>query len=180
MVTLRLPRASAPRVDKVLHFDDEAWERRRTPVRRLRILVAEDHPVNLKYLNLLIERMGHQAVFCENGFEALQILNRESFEMFNQLLDMLFKAPDGTAPVLQKALEDEDLESIVYHGHRLKGSCMLMGLRALTTVSSDIEKSSQAGDVKALRELKEVLAVDIADTLAALPLMARLAKEVEV
>jgi two-component system, sensor histidine kinase len=77
-------------------------------------------------------------------------------------------------------LQDEDLEAIVYQGHRLKGSCMLLGLRALTAVSGDIEKSGQAGDIKALRELKEVLAVDIADTVAALPLMARLAAEVTV
>jgi len=295
VVSLRLPRTSAPKVDKAVLLDDEAWERRRTPVRRLRILVAEDHPVNLKYLNLLIERMGHTAVFCENGFEALQILNRESFdvvlldyhmpvldgiattreirqlpsptaevpvimvtadvvndtrqlalaagvtqfapkplqeadlrralrrcgvleggmetvpaaldvpirtvrspqqlidtqvhaellsmmpgEMFQQLLDMLFKAPEGTALVLQQALEDEDLEAIVYQGHRLKGSCMLLGLRALTTVSADIEKSGQAGDIRTLRELKETLAVDIADTVAALPTMARLIGEVAV
>lgn len=295
VVSLRLPRAPAPKIDKAMLMDDAAWERRRTPVRRLRLLVAEDHPVNLKYLNLLIDRMGHEAVFCENGFEALQILNRESFdvvlldyhmpvldgiattreiralpspasevpvimvtadvvndtrqlamdagvtqfapkplqeadlrralrrcgvleggmetvpaaletalrtvrspkqlidtqvhaellsmmpaEMFSQLLDMLFKAPEGTALVLQQALQDEDLEAIVYQGHRLKGSCMLLGLRALTAVSGDIEKSGQAGDIKALRELKEVLAVDIADTVAALPLMARLAAEVTV
>ena len=295
VVSLRLPRAAAPKVDKAMLMDDAAWERRRTPVRRLRLLVAEDHPVNLKYLNLLIERMGHEAVFCENGFEALQILNRESFdvvlldyhmpvldgiattseiralpsptgevpvimvtadvvndtrqraleagvtqfapkplqeadlrralrrcgvlegsmdtvpaaleaplrtvrspqqlidtqvhaellsmmpgEMFSQLLDMLFKAPEGTALVLQQALEDEDLEAIVYQGHRLKGSCMLLGLRALTTVSGDIEKAGQAGDIKALRELKDVLAVDIADTVAALPFMARLAEKVTV
>ncbi|MCW5671195.1 MAG: response regulator [Hydrogenophaga sp.] len=295
VVSLRLPRAPAPKIDKAMLMDDAAWERRRTPVRRLRLLVAEDHPVNLKYLNLLIDRMGHEAVFCENGFEALQILNRESFdvvlldyhmpvldgiattreiralpspasevpvimvtadvvndtrqlamdagvtqfapkplqeadlrralrrcgvleggmetvpaaletalrtvrspkqlidtqvyaellsmmpaEMFSQLLDMLFKAPEGTALVLQQALQDEDLEAIVYQGHRLKGSCMLLGLRALTAVSGDIEKSGQAGDIKALRELKEVLAVDIADTVAALPFMAKLAEEVTV
>ncbi len=296
VVTLRLPRAAAPKVDKSLLLDDEAWERRRsTPVRALRILVAEDHPVNLKYLNLLIDRMGHKAVFCENGFDALQILNRENFDvvlldyhmpildgiatareirllpspagevpiimvtadvvndtrqralgagvtqfapkplqeadlrralrrcgvlegsmdtvpaaleepirtmrmpqqlidaqthaellammpadMFQQLLDMLFKGPEGTALVLQKALEDEDLEAIVYQGHRLKGSCMLMGLRALTSVSSDIEKFGQAGDIRTLRELKEVLAIDIADTVAALPAMAKMAEEVAV
>jgi signal transduction histidine kinase len=95
VVTLRLPRTSAPAADKVLQLDDEAWERRRTPVRRLRLLVAEDHPVNLKYLNLLIDRMGHEAVFCENGFEALQILNRESFDVV--LLDYHMPILDGIA-----------------------------------------------------------------------------------
>lgn len=288
VVTLRLPRTTAPPAEKVLHLDDDAWERRRTPVRRLRLLVAEDHPVNLKYLNLLIDRMGHEAVFCENGFEALQILNRESFdvvlldyhmpvldgiattreirllpapagevpivmvtadvvndtrelakaagvtqfapkpmqeadlrralrrcgvlegsadtqpapleltsrtarspqqlidaqihaelltmmpgEMFNQLLDMLFKGPDGTALVLQQALAQEDLEAIVYQAHRLKGSCMLLGLRALIAVAADIEKFGQSGDIRTLRELRETLRVDIRDTVAALPAMAK-------
>lgn len=284
VVTLRLPRTTAPAVDAILQLDDEAWERRRTPTRRLRLLVAEDHPVNLKYLNLLINRMGHEAVFCENGFEALQMLNRETFdavlldyhmpvldgiataaeirllpapagqvpiimvtadvvndtkekalaagvtqfapkpmqeadlrralrrcgllegsadtlpapldmparptrnvqqlvdaqvhaelmemmprEMFEQLLDMLFKGPEGTALVLQQALADEDLEAIVYQAHRLKGSCMLMGLRALVAVAADIEKSGQAGDMRTLRELRETLNVDIRDTMAVLP-----------
>lgn len=284
VVTLRLPPTTAPAVDAILQLDDEAWERRRTPTRRLRLLVAEDHPVNLKYLNLLINRMGHEAVFCENGFEALQMLNRETFdavlldyhmpvldgiataaeirllpspagqvpiimvtadvvndtkekalaagvtqfapkpmqeadlrralrrcgllegsadtlpapldmparptrnvqqlvdsqvhaelmemmprEMFEQLLDMLFKGPEGTALVLQQALADEDLEAIVYQAHRLKGSCMLMGLRALVVVAADIEKSGQAGDMRTLRDLRETLNVDIRDTMAVLP-----------
>lgn len=284
VVTLRLPPTTAPAVENILQLDDEAWERRRTPTRRLRLLVAEDHPVNLKYLNLLINRMGHEAVFCENGFEALQMLNRETFdavlldyhmpvldgiataaeirllpapagqvpiimvtadvvndtkekalaagvtqfapkpmqeadlrralrrcgllegsadtlpaplemparptrnvqqlvdaqvhaelmemmprEMFEQLLDMLFKGPEGTALVLQQALADEDLEAIVYQAHRLKGSCMLMGLRALVAVAADIEKSGQAGDLRTLHALRETLNVDIRDTMAVLP-----------
>ena len=290
VVTLRLPRTTAPAVENILQLDDEAWERRRTPTRRLRLLAAEDHPVNLKYLNLLIDRMGHEAVFCENGFEALQMLNRESFdavlldyhmpvldgiataaeirllpgpagqvpiimvtadvvndtkekalsagvtqfapkpmqeadlrralrrcgllegsadtqpaplelpkrtqrsmqqlvdaqvhgellemmprEMFEQLLDMLFQGPEGTALVLQQALADEDLEAIVYQAHRLKGSCMLLGLRALVAVAADIEKSGQAGDIRTLRDLRETLSADIRDTMAALPEMMRLA-----
>ena len=284
VVTLRLPRTPAPPAEKVVHLDDEAWERRRTPVRRLRLLVAEDHPVNLKYLNLLVDRMGHEAVFCENGFEALQLIGREHFdavlldyhmpvldgiatareirllpspacalpiimvtadvvndtretatragvtqfapkplqevdlcralrrcgllegggdtqpapldlpirtgrsrqqfidaqvhaelvetmprEMFCQLLDMLFKGPDGTAPALLQALEDEDLEAIVYQAHRLKGSCMLFGLRALVAMAGDIEKFGRIRDFRTLRELKETLAVDIRDTVAAIP-----------
>ncbi|WP_332749766.1 ATP-binding protein [Hydrogenophaga sp.] len=291
VVTLRLPGTASPPAEKVVYLDDEAWERRRTPVRRLRLLVAEDHPVNLKYLSLLIDRMGHQAVFCENGFEALQIIGREHVdavlldyhmpvldgiatareirllpspagqlpiimitadvvndtrelalsagvtqfapkplqevdlrralrrcgllegggdtqpapldlpirtvrspqqlidaqvhaellemmpsEMFGQLLDMLFKGPDGTAPLLQQALEGEDLEAVVYQAHRLKGSCMLLGLRTLAAVVADIEKSGQAGDIRTLRELRETLRVDIRDTASALPVMTRLAE----
>jgi signal transduction histidine kinase len=50
-------------------------------MRRLRVLVAEDHPINLKYMNILLERMGHEAVFCENGQEALQLLARQRFDV---------------------------------------------------------------------------------------------------
>jgi two-component system, sensor histidine kinase len=44
--------------------------------RRCKVLVAEDHPINLKYMSILLEKMGHEAVFCENGQEALQLLAR--------------------------------------------------------------------------------------------------------
>jgi len=287
VVTLSLPPTAAPKVDPSSLMDDAAWERdrRRAPVRRLRLLVAEDHPVNLKYLNLLIERMGHEAVFCENGFEALQLLNRDTFdavlldyhmplldgiatskeirllpapageipiimvtadvvndtrqlaaeagvtqfapkplqeadlrralrrcglmgeaqdtlpapltpvelpdarqphelidaEMHNQLysmmpagmhdelLDMLFKGPDGTAPMLQKALAAEDIPAVVYQAHRLKGSCMLMGLRALVEVSTSIEQAGQAGDLAQLQQLAHRLRRDVRDTVDALP-----------
>ncbi len=285
VVTLSLPRAEAPAASAVVQLDDAAWERRRSaPSRRLRLLVAEDHPVNLKYLNLLIERMGHEAVFCENGFEALQMLNRQTFDavlldyhmpvldgiattreirllpapagavpvimvtadvvndtrqlaaeagvtqfapkplqeadlrralrrcgllegsadtqpaaleatvrlersphqlidadihgqlmsmmprdMHDELLGMLFDAPDGTAPVLERALKDENVTDVVYQAHRLKGSCMLLGLRALVNVSTRIEKAAQAGDLATLRGLREALRADVRDTLAALP-----------
>ncbi|MBX3609649.1 MAG: response regulator [Hydrogenophaga sp.] len=283
-VTLSLPRVDAPSAEQVVLLDDAAWDKRHAnPTRRLRLLVAEDHPVNLKYMNLLIERMGHSAVFCENGFEALQLLARESFDavlldyhmplldgmattkeiralpapagevpiimvtadvvndtrqqaveagvnqfapkplqeadlrralrrcglldsgdtqpaelmqtlrmarsphqlidadvhgqllammppdMMSELLDMLFKGPDATVPLLQKALQDEDVTAIVYQAHRLKGSCMLLGLRALVDVSAQLEKAGTAGDLNALRPLKDTLAVDVRDTLAALP-----------
>ncbi len=63
--------------------------------RRLRVLVAEDHPINLKYMNILLDRMGHQAVFCENGQEALQLLSRQTFDVV--LLDFHMPVLDGLA-----------------------------------------------------------------------------------
>ena len=60
---------------------------------RLRVLVAEDHPINLKYMNILLDRMGHEAVFCENGQEALQLLERQRFDVV--LLDFHMPVLDG-------------------------------------------------------------------------------------
>ena len=87
-VMLQLPPAEAP-VDAI----DS-----RTSVltsRRLRVLVAEDHPINLKYIHILLEQMGHDAVFCENGQEALQLLQREPFDVV--LLDYHMPVLDGLA-----------------------------------------------------------------------------------
>ena len=65
------------------------------PSRQLRVLVAEDHPINLKYMNILLDRMGHEAVFCENGQEALQLLDRQRFDVV--LLDFHMPVLDGLA-----------------------------------------------------------------------------------
>ncbi len=63
--------------------------------RRLRVLVAEDHPINLKYMNILLERMGHEATFCENGQQALQLLASQRFDVV--LLDYHMPVLDGMA-----------------------------------------------------------------------------------
>jgi CheY-like chemotaxis protein len=62
---------------------------------RLRVLVAEDHPINLKYMSILLERMGHEAVFCQNGLEALQLIQSQPFDVV--LLDYHMPELDGLA-----------------------------------------------------------------------------------
>jgi two-component system, sensor histidine kinase len=63
--------------------------------RKLRVLVAEDHPINLKYMSILLEKMGHEAIFCENGQEALQLLHQHPFDVV--LLDYHMPVLDGLA-----------------------------------------------------------------------------------
>jgi len=87
-VNLRLAATEAPTA-KGHHQDSPS----RT--RRLRVLVAEDHPINLKYMNILLEQMGHDAAFCENGQEALQLLERQAFDVV--LLDYHMPVLDGLA-----------------------------------------------------------------------------------
>jgi len=72
----------------------------------LRILVAEDHPVNQKFLAVLLQRMGHMATFCENGELALQALKEETFDVV--LMDIHMPVMDGlTATRLIRALPNE-------------------------------------------------------------------------
>ena len=64
-----------------------------TDSEKLRILVAEDHPVNQKFLAFLLQRLGHQAIFCENGEIALQVLDKEDFDVV--LMDIHMPVMDG-------------------------------------------------------------------------------------
>jgi two-component system, sensor histidine kinase len=87
-VTLQLPVVDAPSVETLPEpGEDQA--------RRLRVLVAEDHPINLKYMAILLEKMGHEATFCENGQEALQLLAQHTFDVV--LLDYHMPVLDGLA-----------------------------------------------------------------------------------
>jgi signal transduction histidine kinase/CheY-like chemotaxis protein len=62
--------------------------------RPLQVLVSEDHPTNQAYLQAVLERLGHRAVFCNNGLEALQRLQQEeSFDLV--LMDLHTPMMDG-------------------------------------------------------------------------------------
>ncbi len=77
-----------------------------TPPVGLRILVAEDHPVNQKFLAVLLQRLGHVATFCENGELALQALQHQDFDVV--LMDIHMPVMDGlTATRLIRALPNE-------------------------------------------------------------------------
>ena len=43
----------------------------------LKILVAEDHPMNRKLLEIFLKKFGAQVYLAENGEEALSIINNQ-------------------------------------------------------------------------------------------------------
>lgn len=65
----------------------------------VRILVAEDNLVNQKFMGILLDRMGYQTTFCENGqlaFEAMQ--NQTPGQGFDLvLMDVHMPVMDGLA-----------------------------------------------------------------------------------
>ena len=63
------------------------------PAQRLHVLIAEDHPVNARYLGILLERMGHRFTICVNGAQALEWVQRETFDAL--LMDMQMPVMDG-------------------------------------------------------------------------------------
>jgi signal transduction histidine kinase/CheY-like chemotaxis protein/HPt (histidine-containing phosphotransfer) domain-containing protein len=50
------------------------------PVGRLRILLADDTPVNRRITSLLLEKQGHDVVAVENGRQAVARFNKERFD----------------------------------------------------------------------------------------------------
>jgi len=88
-VNVNLPACKAPANNGLVPVGDNHTHR------RLRVLVAEDHAINLKYMSILLERMGHDAVFCENGQEALDLIRTQPFDVV--LLDYHMPVLDGLA-----------------------------------------------------------------------------------
>lgn len=62
-------------------------------MQRLRVLLAEDHPVNQAVIGAILSQQGHDYEIVENGLEALQLLERESFDVI--LMDMQMAVMDG-------------------------------------------------------------------------------------
>jgi PAS domain S-box-containing protein len=58
-----------------------------------RILVAEDNPVNQRYISLVLQKMGHQVTVVENGREALAALEQSAFDLV--LMDIRMPVMNG-------------------------------------------------------------------------------------
>jgi PAS domain S-box-containing protein len=65
-----------------------ATHRRRTARQRLRILVAEDNPVNQDLALHLLQRRGHSVILAENGRQALAAVERHKFDLVLMDLQM--------------------------------------------------------------------------------------------
>ena len=59
----------------------------------LRVLLVEDHPINMKLLTLLMDQMGHQYVCASNGEEAIQLFTQQRFDLV--LMDVMMPIMDG-------------------------------------------------------------------------------------
>jgi CheY-like chemotaxis protein len=64
-----------------------------TPVRRRKVLVAEDNPVNQRVAESLLQKRGHTVMIVADGRQAVEALARDSFDVV--LMDVQMPEMDG-------------------------------------------------------------------------------------
>lgn len=105
----------------------------REPDSFLRILVAEDNPVNQRLATRLLEKRGHRVALVGNGREALASLERETFDLV--LMDVQMPEMDGIEAT--QALRERE-------GQNGGAHCPVIALTA-HAMKGDREKCIEAG-----------------------------------
>jgi len=100
---------------------------------RLQILLAEDNPVNQKLAVRVLEKRGHNVVVASNGREALDLLDKDKFDLV--LMDINMPEMDGfeaTTAIREKEKDSTGhLPVIAMTAHALKGDrerCLQAGM----------------------------------------------------
>ncbi len=76
------------------------------PTKPLSVLLVEDHEINRKLAQIMLQRMGHTFVLANDGQQALDCLDKEHFDVV--LLDVMMPVMDGlTALHIWREREDE-------------------------------------------------------------------------
>ncbi|MFZ0735741.1 MAG: response regulator [Candidatus Acidiferrales bacterium] len=110
----------------------------RDPSEVLRILVAEDNIVNQRLATRLLEKRGHRVVVVANGREALEALEKESFDLV--LMDVQMPEMSGMEATT-KLREKENLTGghqrvVALTAHAMKGDqerCLAAGMDGYLT-----------------------------------------------
>jgi len=105
------------------------------PARSLRVLLAEDNPVNQRLVVKLMEKQGHKLVVTGNGQEALAALERDTFDLV--LMDVQMPEMGGFEAARhireREASTGTHIPIIAMTAHALKGDrerCLEAGMDA--------------------------------------------------
>ncbi len=101
----------------------------------LRVLVAEDHAVNQRLMQRLLERRGHQVHIVDNGADAIEALHQQPFDLV--LMDVQMPHMDGfqaTRAIRHREITTgEHLPIVALTAHAMKGDqerCLEAGMDA--------------------------------------------------
>lgn len=78
-----------------------------------RVLVAEDHPVNRKLMAVLLNKIGCEVVFCENGQLAVEAVSSQHFDLV--FMDIHMPVMDGLTAtrIIRKSFPDPQYLPII-------------------------------------------------------------------
>ncbi|MDQ1354018.1 MAG: two-component system, sensor histidine kinase [Acidobacteriota bacterium] len=125
-ITARLPGAAIPLVQAAKGETGQVAGKSAFANKKenLKILVAEDNPVNRKLILRFLEKMGHTAAAVGNGAEVLDILEKETFDLI--LMDIQMPDMDGiesTRRIRENKSKKNDpgIPIIALTAHAMKG-----------------------------------------------------------
>jgi CheY-like chemotaxis protein len=105
----------------------------RDPDTVLRVLLVEDNPVNQRLATRMLEKRGHRVILAGNGGEALEALEKGSFDLV--FMDVQMPEMDGfqaTAAIREKEIgTGTHLAVIALTAHAIKGDrerCLAAGM----------------------------------------------------
>jgi PAS domain S-box-containing protein len=108
------------------------------PTAVLRVLVAEDNAVNQRLASRLLEKRGHRVTVMTNGREALEALEKQTFDLI--LMDVQMPEMDGfeaTAAIREKEKHNgTHIPIIALTAHAMKGDkerCLAAGMDGYLT-----------------------------------------------
>ena len=105
----------------------------RTAPQSLRVLLAEDNPINQRLVMRLLEKRGHRVALAATGREALKTFDREQFDLI--VMDVQMPDMDGletTAAIREREKHKGRYTPIVaLTAHTMKGDrerCLAAGM----------------------------------------------------
>ncbi|WP_419890884.1 PAS domain S-box protein [Paenibacillus xylanexedens] len=121
--------ASAEQTASQFHHD----RTRQSDKVAMRILVAEDHPVNRKILREYLEKLGYHADVCTNGVEAIDAISQNAYDIV--LMDIHMPVMDGlkATDLLHRLIPQDRIPPIIAVTANAKRedkeACLEMGMR---------------------------------------------------
>lgn len=118
----------------------------------LNILMAEDNPLNRKFLTHFLTMFGHQVTVADNGLEALEILRREGKRFDLILMDIQMPEMDGMEATRRIRASSgrqfrPDIPIIALTAYAMKGDrdrMLEVGMNDYVTKPVDMEQLSAA------------------------------------
>lgn len=92
------------------------------PSKPLRVLLAEDQPVNQKLMSAVMERLGHDLAVAENGIEVIRKLRERPFDII--LMDIQMPLMDGIQATKVIRASDEpwnEIPIVALTAHAMEG-----------------------------------------------------------